>query len=56
LILKKKIIAYVEDEGSNLNTMTTTLKSIVSYDILSLIESFQGSFLAMHSLRLVNMF
>jgi hypothetical protein len=24
--------------------MTTTLKSIISYDILSLIESFQGSF------------
>jgi hypothetical protein len=41
--LRKKIIAYVKDERSNLNTMTTTLKFIVSYDILSLIESFQGS-------------
>ncbi len=41
--LRKKIIIYVKDEGTNLNIMTTALKSIVSYDILSLIESFQGS-------------
>ncbi len=41
--LKKKIIAYVKDEQSNLNTMTTTLKSIVSYDMLGLEESFQGT-------------
>jgi hypothetical protein len=42
--LRKQIIAYVKDEGTNSNTMTIALKSIVSYDILSLIESFQGSF------------
>jgi hypothetical protein len=40
--LKKKIIAYVGDEGSNLNTMTTTLKLIVSCDMLGLGESFNG--------------
>jgi hypothetical protein len=38
--LRKKIIAYVKNEGSNLNTMTITLKSIVSYDILGLAEKF----------------
>jgi hypothetical protein len=42
--LRKKIIAYVKDEGSNLNTsMTATLQSIVNYNILGLQESFQGS-------------
>jgi hypothetical protein len=41
--LRRKIIAYVKDEGSNLNTMTTTLKSIVSCDLLGLEESFQGT-------------
>jgi hypothetical protein len=40
--LKKKIIAYVKDEGSNLNTMTIALKSIVSCDMLGLEENFQG--------------
>ncbi len=39
--LRKKIIAYVKDEGSNMNTMITTLKSIVSCDMLGLEESFQ---------------
>ncbi len=38
--LRKKIIVYVKDEGSNLNTMTTVLKSIVSCDMLGLEESF----------------
>jgi hypothetical protein len=37
----KKTIVYVK-EGSNLNIMTTTLKSIVSCDMLGLEESFQG--------------
>ncbi len=41
--LRRKIITYVKDEGSNLNTMSTTLKSIVSCDILGLEESFQGT-------------
>ncbi len=34
--LRKKIIVYVKDEGFNLNTMTITLKSIVSCDVLGL--------------------
>jgi len=32
------------DEGSNLNTMTTTLKSIVSCDMLGLEESFWDTY------------
>jgi len=41
--LKNKIIAYVNDEGSNLNTMTIILKSIVKCEILGLDESFQDA-------------
>jgi hypothetical protein len=37
----KKIIAYVKDEGFNLNTIATTLKSIVNCDLLNLKENFQ---------------
>ncbi len=33
----------MKDEGSNLNTMMITLKIGVSYDILSLEESYQGT-------------
>jgi len=36
-----EIIAYVKDEGSNLNTMTIALKSIISCDMLGLEENFQ---------------
>ncbi len=38
--LRNKIIAYVKDEGSNLNTMTITLKSIVKCEVLGIDESF----------------
>ncbi len=41
--LKRKIIAYVKDAGFNLNIMTTTVKSIISYDMLGLEESFQST-------------
>lgn len=34
--LREKNITYVKDEGSNLNTMTSTLKTIISCDIVSL--------------------
>jgi hypothetical protein len=51
----EKIIAYVKDERFDLNIMTSTLKSIISCDILSLIEIFKVVVLAMHFLRLVNM-
>jgi hypothetical protein len=39
--LRKKIIAYVKDEGSNFNAMTTTLKVILNYEPLGLKESFE---------------
>jgi hypothetical protein len=39
---RKKIIAYVKDEGSNLNAMTTTFKFVVCCETLGLEESFQG--------------
>jgi hypothetical protein len=42
--LRKKIIAYVEDEGFNFNAMTNVLKSIVNWESLGIEESFQGSF------------
>jgi 5'-3' exonuclease len=41
--LKKKIIVYVKDEGSNLSAMTITLKAIVNYESFDLEESFQGT-------------
>jgi hypothetical protein len=41
--LRRKTIAYVKDKGSNLNNMTTTLKSIMKCEVLSLDESFQGT-------------
>jgi hypothetical protein len=41
--LNKKIIAYVKDEGANLNAMTIVLKSMVICEVLSMEESFQGT-------------
>ncbi len=41
--LSKKIITYVKDEGTNLNSMTTNLKSVVNCEVLGLEESFNGS-------------
>jgi hypothetical protein len=41
--LRKKVIAYVKDEGSNLNIMIVDLKFVVSCDILGLVQSFQGN-------------
>jgi hypothetical protein len=41
---RKKIIAFVQNEGFNLNSMTTSLKLIVSCDILGLVDSFQGTY------------
>jgi hypothetical protein len=34
--LKKTIVAYVKNEGANLNAMTMALKSMVGCEILSL--------------------
>jgi hypothetical protein len=41
--LRRKIIYFVKDERSNLNTMTITLKSIVRCEILSLDKRFKGT-------------
>ncbi len=41
--LRNKIIAYVKDEGSNLNTMTIALKSILKCEVLGLDVSFKGA-------------
>jgi hypothetical protein len=37
-----KKIAYVKDEGSNLNAMTVALKLVVNYESFSLEKSLQG--------------
>jgi hypothetical protein len=41
--LTKTILACVKDEGVNLNTMITTLKSIVSHEIFGVMESCKGT-------------
>jgi hypothetical protein len=41
--LEEKTIAYVKDKGSNLSNMTTTFKTIMKCEVLSLDESFQGT-------------
>jgi hypothetical protein len=38
-----KLLAYVKDGRSNLNTINATLKLIVNYDMLGLKESFKGT-------------
>jgi hypothetical protein len=40
--LINKIIVYVKDEGSNLNTMRIVLKFVVKCEVFGLNESFQG--------------
>jgi hypothetical protein len=37
------ILCYVKDEGTNLGTMTTTLKSIISCKALNLFAPFDGA-------------
>jgi hypothetical protein len=41
--LTRKTFSYVKNENANLNTMTTTLKSIVSCAILGVTEIFKGT-------------
>jgi hypothetical protein len=41
--LKNKIIMYVNNEGSHLNTLTSALKSVVICESLDLKENFQGT-------------
>lgn len=40
---KNKIIMYVKDEGSNLNTWTSALKFVVICEALDLKENFKGT-------------
>ncbi len=54
--LKKKIIAYVKYENSNLNAMINAFKFVVKCcETVGLEENFQGIALTMLSLRLVSM-
>jgi hypothetical protein len=41
--LRNKTIAYVKNEGSNLNTMIIVLKCVVKCEVFGLGESFQGT-------------
>ncbi len=41
--LRNKIIAYVKDEGSNLNTLTNALNFVVKCETLGLEKSFLGT-------------
>jgi hypothetical protein len=40
--IRKKIIAYVKDEGVDLNAMTIALKSMVNCEVLGMEENFQS--------------
>jgi hypothetical protein len=42
--LKKKIIAFVQNEGANLNALISIAKSIFNCNILKLEESFNGNY------------
>lgn len=52
--IEEKNCYLCEDEGSNLNIMTITLKSIVSCEVLGFGDSFQVIILGMHTLNHVN--
>ncbi len=41
-LVRKKIVAYVKDEGANLNAMKTTLKFAGDCEVFGMEESFQG--------------
>jgi hypothetical protein len=41
--LRKKIIAYVKNEGANLNFMATSFKFVVNYKVLGLEENFNDT-------------
>jgi hypothetical protein len=41
--LTKKTLAYVKNENANLNIMTTTLKLIVSREVLGVMKNFKGT-------------
>jgi hypothetical protein len=41
--LTSKVLCYVKDEGTNLETMTITLKSTISCEVLNLLTPFVGA-------------
>jgi len=41
--LSSKILCYVKDEGTNLWTMTTTLKLVISCEAFNLLAPFDGA-------------
>jgi hypothetical protein len=41
--LRMKIIAYVKDEGANLNVMTTIVKIVVDCEVLGMEDKFQST-------------
>jgi len=43
LVVGRKLFAFVKNERTNLNAMISTLMYVVSYDIMGLEESFNGS-------------
>jgi len=53
--LRNKIIAYVKNEGSNLNVMTIVLIFVVKCEVLNLDESFQGYCFGLSFPKHVNM-
>jgi hypothetical protein len=42
-MVRNKIIPYVKDEGSNLNTLTNVLNSVVKCETFGLEGNFQGT-------------
>jgi hypothetical protein len=54
-LIKKKIVAYIKDEGANFNAMTTTLKFVVIVKFLVWKKVSKALVLVMHFLKHVNM-
>jgi hypothetical protein len=50
---EQKILICVKDKRPNLNTMMATLKLVVSYETLGVVESFQSTCFGQASLRFV---
>ncbi len=53
--MRNKIITYVEDECSNLNTLTNVLKYVVKCEASCLEENFQRIVFVMFFSKLANM-
>jgi hypothetical protein len=52
--LKNKIITYIKDNGSNLNSMISVLKFVMKCQVLGLEETFKEHVLGMFSSMFVN--